>query len=148
MTYLLDTCIVSKLRKLSKHPDPGLQRWIGEHPAGLYSISVFSIAELQSGISKLDISNAAGKKFRLELEDWLLNDLIPDFGERIIEFDLELALCWGSLIGENKKKGINLPIIDSLIAATALHHRLIVVTENVIDFEKSGVLTINPCAKI
>lgn len=144
MTYLLDTCIISKLRRISKYPDTKLQDWIQQHPASLYSISVFSIAEIQAGISKLNVNSVDRKKYKADLEDWLFNDLIPDFEGRIIEFDLKLAVLWGSLIGQCKQKGINLPIIDSLIAATALHHGLTLVTENSIDFEQTGVMLINP----
>lgn len=144
MTYLLDTCVLSKLRRMSKYPDPKLQHWIEQHPAGRYCISVFSIAEIQSGITKLQDTPPDLKKFKTDLEDWLYNDLVPDFEGRIIEFDLKLAHRWGLLVGDCKKRGINLPIMDSLIAATALFHGLIVVTANVIDFEQTGVTIINP----
>lgn len=144
MTYLLDTCILSKLQRISKHPDPKLRHWIEQHSANLYCISVFSIAEIQAGISKLDDTSKERKKFKIDLEDWLFNALIPDFEGRIIDFDLKLAHRWGTLVGECKKKGINLPIMDSLIAATALLHGLIVVTANSADFEQTGVPIINP----
>lgn len=144
MTYLLDTCILSKLRRIIKYPDAKLQNWIDRHPASLYYISVFSIAEIQSGIAKLQDSPADRKKCKTDLEDWLFNDLIPDFQGRIVHFDLQLALRWGSLVGECKKRGINLPIIDSLIAACALHYGFILVTENSSDFEYTGNVIIDP----
>lgn len=144
MTYLLDTCILSKLRRINKYPDPKLKQWMEQHPASLYSISLFSVAEIQAGIAKLDDTLPDRKKYKMELVDWLVNDLIPDFEGRIVDFDLKLALRWGSLVGECKRKGINLPIVDSLIAATAIHHELVVVTENVADFEHTGVVIVNP----
>ncbi len=144
MTYLLDTCILSKLRRLSKYPDPKLRDWIEQHPAGLYSVSVFSIAEIQAGIAKLNSNFSDQKKYKRDLEEWLFHDLIPDFEGRIMPFDLKVALCWGSLVGDCKSRGINLPVIDSLIAATALHHDLTLVTHNVADFEQTGVLLIDP----
>jgi predicted nucleic acid-binding protein len=84
------------------------------------------------------------KTQKAELQNWLFNDLVPDFEGRILHFDLKVAHRWGTLVGECKRKGINLPIIDSLIAATALHHELTAVTENKVDFEKTGVLLVNP----
>ncbi len=144
MTYLLDTCILSKLRRISKHKDPKLQLWIEQHKASLCTISVFSIAEIQAGIAKLDDTLKDRKKLKADLENWLFNDLVPDFEGRILDFDLKLAHRWGTLVGECKRKGINLAIIDSLIAATALHHELTVVTENIVDFESTGVLLVNP----
>lgn len=144
MTYLLDTCILSKLRRIVKYPDPKLQNWMEQHPAGLYSISVFSIAEVQAGISKLHEKSSDQKKYKRDLENWLFGDLVPDYEGRILDFDLKLAVRWGTLVGQCKQKGINLPVIDSLIAATALHHELILVTENHVDFEKTGVMLINP----
>ncbi|MFI5342988.1 MAG: type II toxin-antitoxin system VapC family toxin [Chlamydiales bacterium] len=144
MTYLLDTCILSKLRRMSKYPDPKLRAWIEQHPASLYYISVFSIAEIQAGIAQIANTPSDRKKYKSDLEDWLFNDLVPDFEGRIIDFDLKTAHRWGSLVGEFKQKGINFPIIDSIIAATALHHELIMVTENVADFEKIGLTIVNP----
>jgi predicted nucleic acid-binding protein len=144
MTYLLDTCILSKLRRMAKYPDVTLRNWIEQHPASLYCISVFSIAEIQAGVSKLHDKSPDQRKFKSDLENWLFNDLIPDFEGRIVDFDLKLAFRWGSLVGQCKQKGINLPIVDSLIAATALHHELILVTENHVDFEQTGVMLINP----
>jgi predicted nucleic acid-binding protein len=144
MTYLLDTCVLSKLRRISKYPDPKLRNWIEQHPASFYFISVFSIAEIQAGISKLDDKSTDRKRNKADLEDWLYNDLIPDFQGRIVDFDLKLAIRWGSLVGKCKQKGLNLPIIDSLIAATALHHELILVTENSVDFNQTGITLINP----
>ena len=80
----------------------------------------------------------------VELEIDRSNELIPGFQGRIVDFDLKLALRWGSMVGTHKREGINIPVMDSLIAATALHHELIVVTENSIDFNLANVFTINP----
>lgn len=144
MTYLLDTCILSKLRRISKYPDPKLQNWIEQHPASLYFISVFSIAEIQAGIAQLPEKPSDRKKFKTELEDWLFNSLVPDFEGRIIDFDLKLAYHWGMLVGDCRRKGVNLPVVDSLIAATSRLHGLILVTANVADFKQTGVTIINP----
>lgn len=64
MSYLLDTCILSKLRKISKQPDIKLENWIKKHNENLYFISVLTVGEIQSGISKLNL-----KKMRRDKKD-------------------------------------------------------------------------------
>lgn len=141
MTYLLDTCILSRLRKLKHEPDPQLQEWILLRPEGHYYLSVFSIGEIQMGITKL---GAQSEKKKAVLEDWLLGDLVPRFKDRTLPFDSHTASIWGTMKGEALKRGINLPVIDSLIAATAIQHNLIVVTENTKDFNQTGARLLNP----
>lgn len=85
---------------------------------------------------------------RLILEDWLLEELIPQFHNRILDVDIEVALTWGKLIGEGKQKGIVIPMVDSLIAATAIVHNLTLVTENISDFIETGVRLFNPFAQL
>lgn len=148
MSYLFDTCILSKLQRIKKYPDPLLQEWIERHPSNLFYISVLTIAEIQSGIAKLCEKGEIPREKAAALEDWLFNDLIPGFHGRILDFDVKLALRWGSLVGKYKSRGINLPIMDSLIAATALHYELIIVTENSADFDIEDLLTINPCTVV
>lgn len=144
MTYLLDTCIVSKLRKLRFQPDPALQDWIVKHPESSYFLSVLTLGEIQAGIAKLNPLHPEEQKRRMLLEDWLFGDLVPRFQNRIIDIDLQVVFTWGKIQGGKRKKGHNTPIIDGLIAATAVHHGLIVVTENSKDFEKSGAEIFNP----
>lgn len=144
MSYLLDTCIVSKLQRIKKYPDPLLQGWIEKYPRSLFYISVLTIAEIQAGIAKINENDSEQRKKKMDIENWLFNELIPGFHGRIIDFDLKLALRWGTVVGTNKRKGKNLPVMDSLLAATALHHELIVVTENSDDFNLANVSTINP----
>lgn len=94
----------------------------------LHFISVLSIGEIQAEISKLNIGNEEAKKKRMIFEDWLLSDLIPRFKDRIL--DKHTASLWGTIKGEAHSHNRTLPVIDSLIAATALQHNLILVTEN------------------
>lgn len=144
MTYLLDTCIVSKLRKLSSRPDTKLESWISSHPETDYFISAITIGEIQSGISKLNVEKKAEQKKKMIFEEWLFGELIPRFGSRILNIDTAIMIKWGHINGACKRNGYNLPLADSLIAATALFHNLIVVTENSKDFEKSGAEILNP----
>jgi len=71
-------------------------------------------------------------------------DLVERFNGRIIEIDLETSLCWGRLQGDAERRGEKLPVMDSLIAATAATHGLIVVTRNVRDMERCSVRVYNP----
>ena len=142
MTYLLDTCILSKLRKQKMHPNPSLQSWLEKHKMHNYFISAITIGEFQKGISKLQNVDVHRK---MVLEDWLVSELIPYFENRILPVDSNTAIIWGEICGMCEKKGKVLPVLDSLIAATALQHHLILVTENVKDFVYTGVKLFNPC---
>lgn len=144
MTYLLDTCILSKLRKIQKYPEPALEKWISKHTESAYYISVLTLGEIQTGISKLQRRNPEEQKNSMILEDWLYGELIPRFHGRILQVDAQIALAWGKLVGEAKQRGILLPVTDGLIAATALTHGLILVTENIKDFDKTGATLLNP----
>lgn len=144
MSYLLDTCILSKLRKIKNESDVRLKAWILSHPESFYYISVLSIGEIQAGISKLNAKNEEHKKKRMIYEDWLLGELIPRFKDRILDIDKHTASLWGTMKGEAQIQNRTLPVIDSLIAATAIQHNLILVTENVKDFISTGVKLFNP----
>ena len=145
MTYLLDTCIISKLRRIKTHPDPQLSKWISKHAESAYFISVLTLGEIQMGIAKLDTKTKERQLQRMILEDWLFGEVVPLFKERILEISVPIAFTWGKLNGEAKKAGKNIPVADGLIAATAMHHSLIVVTENIKDFQSLNVGVINPC---
>lgn len=84
------------------------------------------------------------RKKKLILEDWFLEELIPRFNNRIIPVDIEVIIEWSKLSGESKKKGIVIPIVDGIIAATAIAKSLTVVTENVDDFIHTGARVFNP----
>lgn len=144
MSYLLDTCILSKLRKIASQPDVKLETWLKKHTKSVFFISVLTIGEIQSGISKLNLKKKDEKQKKLIIEDWLLEDLIPRFENRILEVSTEVVLTWGKLSGEKKQRGINIPVVDGLIAATAIVHNLTVVTENIKDFIETGARVFNP----
>lgn len=141
MSYLLDTCIVSKLSKISLASNDVLKNWILSRPETEYFISVLTIGEIQFGISKL--RSVEGRK-KAALEAWLLADLIPRFKDRILPIDDHTATFWGMMRGRASQHGRLYPVIDALIAASALQHNLILVTENVKDFHDTGVIVINP----
>jgi predicted nucleic acid-binding protein len=135
--YLLDTCLISELVK--REPNPAVVAWLDDQDEQKLFLSVLNLGELQKGISKLP----EGTK-KEELQAWVALDLVERFIGRILELDLETALCWGRLQGEAEQVGEKLPVMDSLIAATAAAHGLVVVTRNVRDIEKCGVRVCNP----
>ena len=137
MKYLLDTCLIYELVK--KEPNPGVVNWLDEQDEQTLFLSVLSLGELQKGISKLPGDTKKG-----ELQAWIGLDLVERFTGRILDIDLETALCWGRIQGEAEKEGLKLPVMDSLIAATASAHGLMVVTRNVRDLERCGVRVCNP----
>jgi toxin FitB len=146
MSYLLDTCILSKLRKIGRQPDLKLENWVKKHHEDSYFISTLTIGEIQLGISKLDHKKSEEKQKKIILEDWFIEELIPRFRNRILGIDIEVGLTWGKISDESKKKGLIIPVIDGLIAATALVHHLTVVTENMSDFIETGARVFNPCS--
>lgn len=137
MKYLLDTCLISELVK--KEPNPGVVNWLDEQDEQTLFLSVLNLGELQKGISKLP----EGRK-KDELQAWIGLDLVERFAGRILDIDLDTALCWGRIQGEAERTGEKLPVMDSLIAATAAAHGLVVVTRNVRDMERCGVRVCNP----
>ncbi len=139
MTYLLDTCLISEL--VAKHPNQQVLDWIDDQiPETLY-LSVITIGEIAKGISKL-----ASSQRKDNLIFWLQDTLPTRFEGRIIGVDLPTMLLWGELVGNLEKQGRPLPMMDSLIAAIALHNSLSLVTRNEKDFIGSGVVIVNPWA--
>jgi predicted nucleic acid-binding protein len=137
VSFLLDTSVISEL--VRKIPYLPVVEWIGaQHESSLY-LSVVTIGELEKGIARLPASARKSK-----LQSWVRRDLVERFGERLLPIDIRAATRWGTLTGESEKRGQPLPVIDSLIAETALAHGLAVVTRNVVDFERCGVACVNP----
>jgi predicted nucleic acid-binding protein len=136
VNYLLDTNILSEAKQ--KHPDPRVLSWLAKQsPTDCY-LSVISLGEIQEGISAL----GSTKKARA-LAEWLAS-LKQAFQGRILPIDEQLIATWGDLRGQARAKGRPLPVIDSLLAATAITHNLTLVTRNTADFEASGIKLFNP----
>ncbi|MCL2101621.1 MAG: type II toxin-antitoxin system VapC family toxin [Fibromonadales bacterium] len=135
MKYLLDTNVISELRK--KACNLAVKNTIEKiEPSDLY-LSVISIGEIEMGVRKL-----AEPQKKLEISLWLHNKLPLWFSDRIIPINFDIMVTWGKLCAENKR---TLPVIDSLIAATAITYKATLLTRNTKDFEDIRELDlINP----
>ena len=134
MSYLVDTNVLSELRR--KAPDTGVVDWFARRPASMLYLSVLTLGEIRRGIE-----NVADVDRRLGLIDWLETELPAFFTGRILAIDSQVADRWGRLAAA---AGRPIPAIDGLLAATALHHDLAIVTRNVRGFSGCGVQVINP----
>ncbi len=140
MNHLLDTCVPSELVK--RKPQQSVIDWITQVPENSLFISVLTLGELQKGIAKLiDLER------RKKLQNWFDDELSPRFADRILDITPEIARAWGILQGKLEQQGQKMPVIDGLIATTALVHNLVLVTRNVADIQRSGVPIINPWLK-
>lgn len=132
MKYLLDTCIVSELA--NRHPVSGVLEWLKAQDSESLYLSVVTIGELRKGIAK-----RGGDDRGLKLEQWLREDILGAFSDRILPVDNQVALEWGRLCGEAERTGRKRPALDALIAATATVHGLQLVTRNISDMEGMGL---------
>jgi toxin FitB len=137
MAYLLDTCVISEPRQ--KAPEPKVLQFLAELRPSESFLSVFSLGEIWKGIELRPPSRQ-----RAVLTAWFQGDLVPSFAGRILVLDQDCLIAWGGLTARLQLAGTPMPVIDSLIAATALVHGVTVVTRNAADFAASGVAVFNP----
>lgn len=133
MTYLLDTNVVSELRK--RAPDPYVVAWYEAVTSAELFLSVLTIGEIRLGIERLS------RKDNLQadlLEQWL-RGLHLAYRDHLIDVDADVAEEWGRLNVPNQ-----LPVIDGLLAASAKIRGWTLVTRNVTDLGPSGVSLLNP----
>jgi len=138
LKVLLDTCVLSELRRPQGHS--AVKVTVAEISDESLFVSVLTIGEITKGISLL----AQGQK-KQALTVWLTG-LEAKFAERILTVDIQTAQLWGDLTGRLQKKGILIPAIDGLLAATALKHGMQIMTRNAPHFEASGAMIIDPWA--
>ncbi|EKD76885.1 MAG: hypothetical protein ACD_42C00545G0002 [uncultured bacterium] len=135
MNYLLDTNIISEL--VSAKPSRHVTQWMIKIPTHAFFLSVLTMGEIRKGVEKI---NDSKRKQKLLL--WLENEVPAMFQHRILPITLEIADRWGRLQYQVKRP---LPAIDSLLAATALHHDMMLVTRNVKDYaDCPGLEILNP----
>lgn len=134
MSYLIDTNVISELAR--PKPAQSVAAWFEEVADEALHLSVLTLGQLRRGVEKLP----SGKR-KEKLRYWLEQELPAWFGERLLPIDSGVADIWGRLQAGAQR---TLPAVDSLLAATALHHQLRLVTRNSSDFEVAGLVTINP----
>lgn len=137
MKYLLDTNVVSELRKVGDgKADANVTKWVGAQDSNDLFISAITILEIECGILTIrrrDASQGA------RLRGWMDSRVCPEFAERVLPVDDAIATrCAHLHIPDRRNEA------DTLIAATALVHGLTVVTRNVQDFDDTGVIVIDP----
>lgn len=134
MAYLLDTNVLSELRK-GKRCDPNVRRWAQSAIQARHFISVLSLGEIRRGIELLRRKSPGQCA---AFERWLAR-LQTDYASNILPVTEEVTDCWGRLMAAQ-----TLPVIDGLLAATAMVHHLTVVTRNTADFGVTNLPIINP----
>ena len=131
--YLLDTNVLSALRRRDRNPEA--VQWVESQRAADLYLSVVTVGEVERGITQQLRHNPS---FASELAMWL-DRVLRWYSDRILGLDVATARRWGQLTA-----ALGHDSADLLIAATALEHGLTVVTRNVRDFEGTGVVVVNP----
>lgn len=134
MSYLLDTNVISELRK-GQRCDPGVASWFADVSSGEVYLSALTIGEIRKGIENLRRRDQPRAE---ALEAWL-HELLEAHSDRILPIDEVIAELWGRFNVPD-----TLPVLDSLLAATASVHGLTLVTRNLKDVQRTGVDCLNP----
>jgi toxin FitB len=131
--YLVDANVLSEATKAA--PDPGVVGWLREHEAEI-AVDPIILGELQFGILLLP----HGRK-RSSLDKWFREGVAR---LECLPWDARAGMEWAALLARLRREGKAMPVKDSLIAATALAHRLTIVTRNHADFENADVTLLDP----
>ena len=133
MTYLLDTNVVSELRR--RRPDPEVVRWFDTVAADALYVSVLTIGEIRRCVENLRRRDGRAAQ---SLETWLVG-LVAGYGDHVVGVDAVVAQRWGRLNISDP-----VPVVDGLLAATALVRGWTLVTRNTADVERTGVSLLDP----
>jgi len=135
--WLLDTNVLSELRR--PKPNEKVVAFIAGEPLDRLFVSIVTFAEIRFGIESV-----ADATRRAELNDWLTHKVRPMFEERALPVSEDVMFKWRLLVADGRKAGHTYSQPDLIIAATALHPGLTVVTRDTGDFEKARVSVLNP----
>ncbi len=133
--YLLDTVVLSELRKIPARRNPNVVSWLASMSPDELFISAIGIGEIERGIER---QRSVDPPFATALTEWL-DVVLRNYGERILPLGVDIARRWGRLSAEIGNNGI-----DLAIAATALEHGLTIATRNVSDFAATGAALVDP----
>ena len=135
--YLLDTNVISELRR--PRPNARVRAFIAAQPLEQLFVSTVTLAEIRYGI------DCVGDPVRrAELGDWLTHRVRPMFGQRVLEVSEDVMFKWRLLVEDGRKAGHTFSQPDLIIAATALHHGLTVLTRDTADYARARVPLLNP----
>ena len=135
--WLLDTNVLSELRR--PKPNQKVIDFVAAQPLDLLFVSIVTFAEIRFGIETI-----ADPVRRAELNDWLAHKVRPMFEERVLPVSEDVMFKWRLLVEDGRKAGHTYSQPDLIIAATALHYGLTVVTRDTADFERARVPVLNP----
>ncbi|HKN29716.1 MAG TPA: type II toxin-antitoxin system VapC family toxin [Roseiarcus sp.] len=135
--WLLDTNILSELRRLK--PEPKVVAFVAAQALDLLYVSSVTLAEIRFGIELI-----ADATRRAELNDWLAHKVRPMFEQRVLPVSEDVMFKWRLMVEDGRKAGHTFSQPDLIIAATALHHGLTVVTRDTSDYERARVPVLNP----
>ena len=139
--WLLDTNVLSELRR--PKPERRVLAFVAAQPLELLNISVVTLAEIRFGIEMVSDANR-----RAELGEWLAHKLRPMFDGRVLPVSEDIMFKWRLLVEDGRKAGHTFSQPDLIIAATALHHGLTVVSRDTAAYTKTRVPLFNPWVKI
>lgn len=137
MSFLLDTCLLSELPKIT--PNPGVVDWIHGSDESRLFVSVLTLGELLKGVHRL----ADGRR-KQAIAQWFETDVQERFRTRILPVDVDVCRTWARIGTDAERTGHPRPAIDSLLAATAVAHGLTLITRNLDDFAHLPVNLFNP----
>jgi predicted nucleic acid-binding protein len=138
--WLIDTNVLSELRRA--RPEPGVVEFVAAQHLDSLFVSAVTFAEIRFGIERV-----ADATKRADLNDWLSSTLRPMFAQRTLPVSEDVMLKWRLLVEGGRKARHTYSHPDLIIAATALHYGLTLVTRDTDDFEKAGVAVLNPWRK-
>ncbi|MEQ1896593.1 MAG: type II toxin-antitoxin system VapC family toxin [Vicinamibacterales bacterium] len=134
MSYLVDTNVISELRK-GPRADQGVTDWLASVNDFELFLSALTVGELRQGIERI---RSRDRVSAVHLERWL-HGIVTSFEDRILPVDAQVADAWGRLNAAKQT-----PVVDGLLAATAQVRDLTLVTRNIKDVQRTGVRCLDP----
>jgi hypothetical protein len=139
--WLLDTNVISELRR--PRPEPRVVAFVAAQPLEQLFVSAVTLAEIRFGIELVaDVSHRAA------LTDWLTHKVRPMFEQRVLPVTEDIMFKWRLLVEEGRKAGHTFSQPDLIVAATAAHHGLTVVSRDASEYEKARVPLLNPWRRL